>query len=92
MSGSFRPHELHVPAWISASELQKHSDGFVRYLLECGYSKSTLHPYRNAVAHLRTGLRCAGWNRQLVAEYSDSAPGRTNEGPAGGSRSTGYQY
>src|SRR5688572_2755509 len=51
MSRCLRPHELHIPRWIGSSELQPHIDGFVRYALEQGYSKATLHPYRNAAAH-----------------------------------------
>jgi len=46
-----RPHELHIPAWFSASELQPHAARFVRYILQWGYSKGTLHKYRNAAAH-----------------------------------------
>lgn len=51
MSCTMRSHELHVPAWFNASELRPHAEGFVRYVLGRGYSKGTLHIYRNAVAH-----------------------------------------
>jgi hypothetical protein len=51
MTRTMRSHELHVPAWLSASELQPHIDGFISYIRECGYSQSTLRVYRNAIAH-----------------------------------------
>ena len=51
MSRKMRSHELHVPTWFSASPLQPYVAGLVRYIQESGYSKSTLHVYRNAVAH-----------------------------------------
>jgi site-specific recombinase XerD len=51
MFRTMRSHELHIPAWFSASELQPHADRFIRYILQCAYSKGTLHAYRNAVAH-----------------------------------------
>jgi integrase/recombinase XerD len=51
MSRPLLPHEVHVPAWIRASEMQAHADGFVRHLFDQGYRKSTILPYRAAVAH-----------------------------------------
>jgi len=51
MSRMMRSHEVHIPAWFGASELQPHVDAFVDYIQESGYSRSTLHVYRNSVAH-----------------------------------------
>jgi site-specific recombinase XerD len=51
MSRSLRPHELHIPAWLGPSELQPYIDGWVHFICQQGYSKYTLHMYRNAVAH-----------------------------------------
>jgi len=51
MSHSIRSHEVHVPAWIAASKLQVHADGFIRHLLAQGYSRETVFAYRAAVAH-----------------------------------------
>src|SRR6185437_328920 len=51
MSRRLLPHEVHVPAWIGASELQAHAEGFIRHLFDQGYRKSTILPYRAAVAH-----------------------------------------
>lgn len=44
-------HEIHVHAWLGASELSTHWEGYVQHLLEQGYRKSTVLPYRAAVAH-----------------------------------------
>jgi integrase/recombinase XerD len=51
MIRTMRSHELHVPAWLNASELQPYIDGFISYIGECGYSQSTVRVYRNAIAH-----------------------------------------
>jgi len=51
MPRTIRSHELHIPTWFGASELQPHVDDFVRYVRHSGYSESTLHVYRNSVAH-----------------------------------------
>ena len=51
MSRTMRSHEVHIPTWFGASELQPHVDGFVRYIQESAYSRGTLHVYRNSVAH-----------------------------------------
>lgn len=51
MTRTMRSHELHVPAWLSTSELQPYIDGFTSYIRECGYSHSTLRVYRKAIAH-----------------------------------------
>src|ERR1700676_4014957 len=51
MTRTMRSHELHVPAWLSTSELQPHIDRFISYIRECGYSQSTVRVYRNAIAH-----------------------------------------
>ena len=51
MFRTMRSHELHIPAWFSASELQPHADRLIRYMLQSEYSKGTLHAYRNAIAH-----------------------------------------
>ena len=51
MSRRLLPHEVHVQSWIHASALRAHVDGFVRHLLDQGYRKSTIFPYRASVAH-----------------------------------------
>jgi site-specific recombinase XerD len=51
MTRTMRSHELHVFAWLSASELQPHIDRSISYSRECGYSQSTVRVYRNAIAH-----------------------------------------
>jgi integrase/recombinase XerD len=51
MSRTMRSHEVHIPTWFGASELQPHVDSLVRYIRDSGYSESTLHVYRNSVAH-----------------------------------------
>jgi integrase/recombinase XerD len=51
MPRTIRSHEVHIPTWLGASELQPHVDGLVRYIKDSGYSHSTLHVYRNSVAH-----------------------------------------
>jgi site-specific recombinase XerD len=51
MSRRLLSHEIHVPTWLGASELSMHSEGYVQHLLDQGYRKSTVYPYRAAVAH-----------------------------------------
>jgi site-specific recombinase XerD len=51
MSRRLLSHEIHVHAWLGASELSVHWAGYVRHLLDQGYRKSTVLPYRAAVAH-----------------------------------------
>jgi integrase/recombinase XerD len=51
MSRRLLSHEIHVHAWLGASELSAHWAGYVRDLLDQGYRKSTVLPYRAAVAH-----------------------------------------
>jgi hypothetical protein len=51
MSRRLLSHEIHVHAWLGASELSAHWAGYVRHLLDQGYRKSTVLPYRAAVAH-----------------------------------------
>jgi hypothetical protein len=34
------PHEIHVPTWTRASELQPHAEEFIRHLSAQWYSKS----------------------------------------------------
>jgi integrase/recombinase XerD len=74
MFRTMRPHELHIPAWFSASELRTHADRFVRYILQCGYSKGTLHKYRNAAAHFAhwmTGndIACSKLDEVLIQRF-----------------------
>jgi integrase/recombinase XerD len=51
MSRRLLSHELHVHTWLSASELSPHWAGYVQHLLDHGYRRSTVLPYRAAVAH-----------------------------------------
>lgn len=51
MSRRLLSHEIHVHAWLGASELSAHWEGYVQTLLDQGYRKSTVLPYRAAVAH-----------------------------------------
>ena len=50
MTRTMRSHELHVSAWLSASELQPHIDRFIGYSRECGYSQSTVRVEHTGVA------------------------------------------
>lgn len=64
MSRTMRSHEVHIPTWLGASELQPHVDSLVRYIRDSGYSESTLHVYRNSVAHFAHWM--TGYNVALT--------------------------
>lgn len=51
MSRRLLSHEIHVHTWLGASELSAHWEGYAQHLLDQGYRKSTVLPYRAAVAH-----------------------------------------
>jgi site-specific recombinase XerD len=73
MSRRLLPHEVHVPDWIRASELQAHADGFVRHLFDQGYRKSTILPYRAAVAHFAHWMTV---RKIRVSELNEDVIGR----------------
>jgi integrase/recombinase XerD len=51
MSRRLLSHEIHVHTWLGASELSAHWAGYVQHLLDEGYRRSTVLPYRAAIAH-----------------------------------------